>query len=53
MADRFFLIVVKDIIINPVTAWETIDSEARPVKIVAAGLLFAKIIDRIYSIFFS
>ena len=56
MADKFFLIVVKDIIINPVTAWETIDSEARPVKVgifVAGDLLFSKVIDRIYSIFFS
>lgn len=44
MADKFFLIVVKDIIINPVTAWETIDSEARPVKVIRNGFLLPSLI---------
>ena len=39
MADRFFLIVAKDIIFNPSTAWETIYSDARPVKVIRNGFL--------------
>jgi hypothetical protein len=44
MADKFLLIVVKDIIINPVTAWETIDSEARPVKVIRNGFLLPSVL---------
>ncbi len=44
MADKFFLIVVKDLITNPVKAWETIDSEARPVRIIRNGFLLPSIL---------
>lgn len=39
MINKFFLIVVKDIIINPVKAWETIDSESKPVKVIRNSFL--------------
>ncbi len=41
---KFFLLGIKNIIINPIKAWETIDSENRPVKIVRDSFLFPLII---------
>ena len=41
---KFFFIGIKNIILNPVKAWETIDSENRPVKVVRDSFLFPLII---------
>ena len=40
MGNNFLLFAVKDIIINPVKAWETIDLENRPVKLIRNNFLF-------------
>jgi hypothetical protein len=40
MADKFSLFIVKDIIANPIKAWERIDSENRSVKIIRNCFLF-------------
>lgn len=40
MGNKFILFLVKDIIINPVRAWETIDSENKPVNQIRNGFLF-------------
>jgi Yip1 domain len=44
MVDNSYFIVVKDIIINPAKAWETIDLENRPVKLIRNNFLFPFII---------
>lgn len=41
---KFFLIGLKNIIINPVKAWETIDSENKKVKVIRDSFLFPLII---------
>ena len=41
---KFFLIGLKNIILNPVKAWETIDSENKKVKVVRDSFLFPLII---------
>jgi hypothetical protein len=41
---KFFLNGIKNMILNPVEAWETIDSENRPVKQVRDSILFPLII---------
>jgi hypothetical protein len=40
MGNNFLLFAVKDIIINPAKAWETIDLENRPVKLIRNNFLF-------------
>ncbi len=40
MNNKFLLFGVKDIIINPIKAWETIDSENSPVKVIRNSFLF-------------
>jgi hypothetical protein len=40
MANKFFLIVVKDIISNPVKTWESIDSDNKPVRVIRNTFLF-------------
>lgn len=44
MNNKFFLFRVTDIIFNPVMAWETIDSENKPVSVIRNGLLFPLIL---------
>ena len=41
---KFFLIGLKNIILNPVKAWETIDSENKKVKVIRDSFLFPLII---------
>jgi hypothetical protein len=41
---KFFLQGIKNIILNPVKAWETIDSENRSIKILRNNLFFPLII---------
>jgi len=41
---KFFLKEIINIILNPTKAWETIDSENRPIKLVRDSLLFPLII---------
>jgi hypothetical protein len=40
MVNKFFLLVVKDIIINPVKTWESIDSDNRSVSVIRNTFLF-------------
>lgn len=40
MTNSFFLFVLKDIIINPVKTWETIDLENKPVRLIRNSFLF-------------
>jgi hypothetical protein len=40
MANKFFLIVVKNIVMNPVKAWESIDSDNRSVSVIRNTFLF-------------
>jgi hypothetical protein len=40
MSNKFLLFLVKDLIINPGQAWETIDTENKPVSQIRNGLLF-------------
>jgi len=40
MGNRFLLFMIKDIIVNPVKAWETIDSENKPVNVIRNSFLF-------------
>jgi hypothetical protein len=40
MANNFFLFVIKDIISDPVKAWEAVDSENKPVNIIRNSFLF-------------
>ena len=44
MAGKFFLLMVKDIIINPVKTWELIDSENRSVSVISYKFLFPLIL---------
>lgn len=44
MNNKFFLFRVTDIIFNPVMAWETIDSENKPVSVIRNGFLFPLIL---------
>jgi len=44
MNNKFFLFRVKDVILNPVMAWETIDSENKPVSVIRNGFLFPLIL---------
>jgi hypothetical protein len=44
MNNKFFLLKVTDIIFNPVKAWETIDSENKPVNVIRNGFLFPLIL---------
>ena len=44
MAGKFFLLMVKDIIINPVKTWELIDSENRSVIVISYQFLFPLIL---------
>ena len=41
---KFFLHGIKNIILNPVKAWEAIDSENRPIKLIRDSFLFPLII---------
>ena len=41
---KFFLNSIKNILLNPVKAWDTIDSENKPVKIIRNSFLFPLII---------
>jgi len=40
MVNNFSAFMLKDILINPIKAWETIDSENRPVNVIRNGFLF-------------
>lgn len=40
MVNKSFLFVVKDIMINPIKTWESIDSENRPVNVITSHFLF-------------
>jgi hypothetical protein len=40
MADKFFLIMVKDIIANPIKTWESIDSDNKSVRVIRNTFLF-------------
>lgn len=40
MSNKFLLFTVKDLIINPAEAWETIDTENKPVNQIRNGFLF-------------
>jgi hypothetical protein len=40
MVNKFFLLVVKDIIINPVKTWESIDSDNRSVSVIRNTFIF-------------
>jgi hypothetical protein len=44
MVNKFFLFVVKDIIINPIKTWESIDSENRSVSVIKNFFLFPLIL---------
>jgi hypothetical protein len=44
MVNKFFLFVVKDIIINPIKTWESIDSENRSVSVIKNLFLFPLIL---------
>ena len=44
MVNKFFLFVVKDIIINPLKTWESIDSENRSVNVIRNLFLFPLIL---------
>ena len=44
MVNKFFLLVVKDIIINPIKTWESIDSENRSVSVIRNLFLFPLIL---------
>jgi hypothetical protein len=44
MANKFFLFVAKDIIINPIKTWESIDSENRSVSVIRNQFLFPLIL---------
>ena len=44
MVNKFFLFVVKDIIINPIKTWESIDSENRSVSVIRNLFLFPLIL---------
>jgi len=44
MAGKFSLFLVKDIIFNPIKAWETIDSENKPVNVIRNSFLFPLIL---------
>jgi hypothetical protein len=44
MNNKFILFKVTDIIFNPVKAWETIDSENKPVSVIRNGFLFPLIL---------
>ena len=44
MANKFFLVIVKDIITNPANAWETINSENKSVKVIRNSFLYPLIL---------
>jgi hypothetical protein len=44
MADKFFVFIVKDIIINPLKTWESIDSANRSVSVIRNLFLFPLIL---------
>jgi hypothetical protein len=44
MNNKFFLLKVTDIIFNPIKAWETIDSENKPVSVIRNSFLFPLIL---------
>jgi hypothetical protein len=44
MAGKFFLLVVKDILINPAKTWDLIDSENRSVSVISYHFLFPLIL---------
>jgi hypothetical protein len=44
MVNKFLPFILKDIIINPLKAWETIDSENRPVNVIRNNFLFPLIL---------
>ena len=44
MVNKFFLFVAKDIIINPIKTWESIDSENRSVSVIRNLFLFPLIL---------
>lgn len=40
MGNSFLLFMIKDILVNPIKAWETIDSENKPVRVIRNSFLF-------------